>query len=101
MNSKERCSECGKLTQYGEKVYKESYKENPIWYEDKEEFKKPVSELIESLRNDLARIRGKLGDIVSAYGWGDYIEDIQGNLTCSIVALAYANDKIIKFENKK
>ena len=73
---------------------------NPIFYKNSEEMNKPTSELIESLRNDIASVRGKLGDIRRSYGWDDRIDFLEGGLTCMIVAMAYTVDEIREFEKK-
>ena len=73
---------------------------NPIYYKNSEEMAKPVSVLIASLRDDITRIRGKLGDIRHSYGWDDRIDFLEGGLTCMIVAMAYTVDEIREFEKK-
>ena len=60
---------------------------NPIYYKSAEEMDKPLSELMEELRSDLSKVRGKLHDIKNSYGWADRIEHIEGGLTCMISAM--------------
>lgn len=46
---------------------------NPIYYKNVEEMDKPMSVLINELRNELSRTRGKLHDIKFSYGWDEWI----------------------------
>lgn len=73
---------------------------NPIFYKDKEELKKPLSELMEQLRLDVSRIRGKLFDIKMTYGWEGRIDFIEGGLTCMLVAMHSTMEEWQKFEAK-
>lgn len=73
---------------------------NPIFYKNVEEMDKPLSELMESLRNDLAKIRGKLSDIKWSYGWEDRIEHIEGGLSCLLVAMYAVKQEWERFEEK-
>ena len=59
----------------------------PIYYKNAEEMDKPLSELMEQLRTDLSKIRGKLFDIKMSYGEEDRIEHLEGGLTCMLVAM--------------
>jgi len=74
---------------------------NPIYYKNAEEMDKPLSELMEDLRNEVSRIRGKLHDIKSSYGWEDRIEHIEGGLTCMLVAMFGTMEEWKKFEEKQ
>lgn len=74
---------------------------NPIFYKTPEEMDKPLSVLMEELRSDIARIRGKLSDIKFSYGWDDRIEFIEGGLTCMLVAMHSTMDEWKKFEEKR
>jgi len=60
---------------------------NPIFYESKADLDKPLYDLMESLRNDISKVRGKLHDIKFTYGWDDRIEHLEGGLTCMLVAM--------------
>ncbi len=62
-------------------------KTDPIYYKSSEEMNKPLSELMEELRSDVCKIRGKLYDIKHAHGWDDRIEFIEGGLTCMLIAM--------------
>ena len=73
---------------------------NPIYYKNAEEMDKPLSELMEELRSELSKVRGKLHDIKSSYGWADRIEHIEGGLTCMIVAMHATVEEWEKFEAK-
>jgi len=63
-------------------------KRNLIYYKSEEEFNKPVSELIEQLRSELSKTRGKIYDIRHNHGFEDKLEHIEGGLTCIISAMA-------------
>jgi len=73
---------------------------NPIYYKSAEEMDKPLSELMEELRSDLCKVRGKLHDIKRSYGWEDRIEHIEGGLTCMLVAMYATVEEWQKFERK-
>jgi hypothetical protein len=62
-------------------------KYNPI-YLTPEEADKPFDELVDSIRSDLTRLRGKIREMECLYpGWARRIEYVGGALTCIIVAL--------------
>lgn len=74
---------------------------NPIFYKNSDEMDKPLSELIEELRCDISKIRGKLYDIRNSYGWGDRIEHIEGGLTCILSAMYLTMQEFKLFEDKE
>jgi len=74
---------------------------NPIFYKNSEEMAKPLSELMEELRNDVTKIRGKLYDIKRSYGWEDRIEHIEGGFTCLLVAMHSTMEEWKVFEERK
>lgn len=65
----------------------ENRKITPISYNNIEEMGKPISELIEELRTDLAKVRGKVLDIRRIYGYDDRLEHVEGGITCLISAM--------------
>jgi hypothetical protein len=73
----------------------------PIYYKSNEEMNKPLSELMEELRNEINKVRGKLFDIKNTYGWEDRIEFIEGGLTCMLVSMHSTMEEWKKFEAKK
>lgn len=73
---------------------------NPIYYKNAEEMDRPLSELMEELRSEISRTRGKLHDIKYSYGWVDRIEPLEGGLTCMIVAMYSVMEEWKKFEEK-
>jgi hypothetical protein len=81
--------------------YKKKKDDTPIFYNSKEEMDKPLSVLMEELRNDVSKVRGKLFDIKQSYGWDDRIEDIEGGLTCMISAMYNIMKEWEKFEEKQ
>lgn len=72
----------------------------PIYYKDPEEMEKPLSELMESLRNDVSMVRGKLHDIRNSFGWEDRITHIEGGLTCLLIAMHSTMIEWKQFEEK-
>lgn len=76
----------------------ENKDKNPVYYNNAEEMNKPVSELIEELRTELSRIRGKMHDIRRSYGFKDNIECLEGGITCVISAAYNTMDEIKKCE---
>jgi len=74
---------------------------SPIYYASAEEMDKPVSVLVNELRNELVRIRGKIFDIRYSCGWKEQLEYIEGGLSCLIVSLYYEATEIKNFEEKK
>ena len=78
----------------------ENKDKKPIFYANAQEMDKPLSVLIEELRSDVAKVRGKLFDIRRSYGWDARIEHIEGGLTCMLVAMHATMQEMEKFENK-
>lgn len=76
-------------------------KRNPIYYNSIEEMDKPMSELINELRNELTKTRGKLHDIKQTYGWEEWIRNYEGGLTCMISAMSNFQDELKRFEERK
>lgn len=74
---------------------------SPIYYKSAEEMDKPMSELINELRSEISRTRGKLFDIKQSFGWSEWIESYEGGLTCMISAMSHFQDELKKFEDKK
>jgi hypothetical protein len=73
------------------------YRERPIFGTD---FSKPVSVLIEDVRNMLTDARGKLTDIANGTVWEDRVNDMIGLLSCGISSLHYTKSEIVEFEIK-
>jgi len=74
---------------------------NPIYYKNADEMEKPLSELMEELRIDISRVRGKLFDIKQSFGWEDRINFIEGGLTCMLIAMYSTMEEWKKFEEKQ
>jgi hypothetical protein len=93
------CPTCGMWTQAGKDAFAKRAKENPIY---KTDFSVPLSETIDKLRSEICSIRGQLGDIRSAYpGWGERTSDVEGLLTCGLIALYDIAKEMRKFEERK
>lgn len=61
---------------------------------------KPIPVLIEEVRRDLTKLRGKLYDIGDCLGWKDRFEAVSGLLTCGISVLYGVKEEIIKSESQ-
>ena len=72
----------------------------PIYYKNKEELDKPLYDLMEELRNDISKVRGKLYDIKKTYGWEDSIEHLEGGLSCMLIAMYETGLQWQNFEKK-
>ena len=56
---------------------------------------KPIGTLIEDIRNEMGKSRGKVQDLVRKYPqYKDHIEHVAGLLTCGIVSLYNSKEKI-------
>lgn len=77
----------------------EEYRKNPIFGTD---FSKPVSVLIDEIRNNITKLRGTINDIEYGYPiYNDRIKYIEGYLTTGLVALSYVKKEIAELEIKK
>jgi hypothetical protein len=94
----ETCPTCRRYTERGRQELAVECRGRPIYGTD---FSKPLSEIIGSLRNDLTRVRGQLGDIGSGYlAWKEHLESIEGLLTCGLVSLYYVQEQMKEHEAK-
>jgi hypothetical protein len=71
---------------------------HPIYF-TVEEMKKPMPELIEGIRNELANLRGKLFDL-SRVGWSDRFTAPEGGMTLVIQSLYLVKEEIEKAEKR-
>ncbi len=77
----------------------ERYRKHPIYGTD---FSKPLSRLIEDIRQELLTARGHIQDIVYGHpGWKERVDHVHGLLTCGLVALAESKQEIIEHEIRK
>jgi len=90
----DRCPSCGDLTAQGRQRLREKARAKPIFYRDPAEFNKPVSMLLDEIADKVANLRGKLSDIVKAYGWEDRIDPVEGAMTCVIISLSHLRTEI-------
>jgi len=92
----ERCSGCNRLTVSGQVLEAKRYREDPIYHTD---FSKSLSAIISGVRDDIARTRGTLMDIAYAFPvWGSRIKDVEGLLTCGLVALHHIMSEMERIE---
>jgi hypothetical protein len=92
----ETCPGCGRFTERGQRQRREESKARPIYGTD---FSKPLSVLVEGLRNDITKIRGQLSDISYAYpGWGEHLKCVEGLLTCGLIALYETREEMKAIE---
>jgi hypothetical protein len=74
-------------------------KTKPIYGTD---FSVPLSVMIERTRSDIARVRGQLNDIGSAFpGWKQDMEMVEGLLTCGLVTLHWVMEGMQKQEKSE
>lgn len=72
-----------------------------IYYKNVEEMDKPLSELMEGLRMEIDKTRGKLHDMKRSYGWDDRIEPLEGGLTCMLMAMYGTMVEFKEYEDKQ
>jgi hypothetical protein len=77
-----------------------SARPSPI-YLTKEEAERDFDEIVETIRLDLARLRGKIHDVQRMWpGWRERVDMADGGLTCIIMAL-YSGVEEYKSIHKK
>lgn len=73
----------------------------PIYVSIQELEDKPPHELIDSIRRDLVRLRGKLTGLYHADAlWEDQLTPAQGGITCVLQSLAGAQEEVKKHHDK-
>ncbi len=76
----------------------EDYRKSPIF---KTDFSKPLSGVIEDIRNKIAAVRGNITDVQYGYPqWKERVHHVEGLLTCALVTLAASNEEIMAWEVK-
>lgn len=71
-------------------------KTNPIYGTD---FSKELSQIVQELRHHLVQTRGQMSDITFAFPvWKNRLEDVEGLLTCGLIALSRIADDMAKSE---
>jgi hypothetical protein len=96
---KERCSECGHRTDFGKEKDQERSKKLPIFGTD---FTKPLSQLVEGMRDRLCAARGTINDIQFVHdAWGERLQDVEGLINCGLTRLYEIKQEMIKCEEKK
>lgn len=69
----------------------------PVYMTPEENIETPPDTLIQGIRDDLARLRGKLADIARAYPeWKERVFPAEGGLTCVISLLYNSKQEIAK-----
>lgn len=62
---------------------------------------RPVEDLIEEIRSDLRRARGRLSDIAHAHpGWRENMEMVEGLLTCGLVTLHWVREQMVEHRRR-
>src|SRR5208282_1288373 len=89
------CKECGRWTDQGIKMLQENSRLHPVYNTD---FSKPLSVLIENIRSQIAKSRGQLGDISFTGMWEQSIKEVEGLLTCGLIALWHIKEEMEKVE---
>lgn len=92
----ESCPECGRYTTRGQEQLAREFRKRPISGID---LTKPLSELVESIRSEIANSRGKLNDISMGFtGWREHLASIEGLLTCGLVSLHHVKERMQEHE---
>lgn len=95
----ETCPCCGHFTTRGREQRALEYRKRPLSGID---LSKPLSDLIQGIRMDIAAARGKLDDIGMGFtGWRDRLECVQGLLTCGLVALHNTREEMLEHEKRR
>lgn len=79
----------------------EKYIKNPLHGTD---FSKPISEIIENVRNELTKTRGTLQDIIYAYPESETIRSLNTGIEGITLVVSYLYDEVKqhqKIEKKK
>ena len=93
------CPSCGHWTRTGKEKLAQHSREKPIF---KTDFTKPLSTIVEEIRNELVLARGHLSDIGFAFsGWGEQTRNVEGLLTCGLIALYFLAQEMKKVEDTK
>lgn len=94
----DKCDSCGRLNHEGLTKSAERYRQNPIFGTNLE---RPMSEIVNEIRNRLVAARGSIADFQFGYpAWKERTQHVEGLLTCGIVALYSAMEDIQKFERE-
>lgn len=97
-NKPECCESCGRYTENGRQQLALKHRANPLSGID---LTKPLSGLIEGIRSDLVKSRSQLDDIGMGFtGWHDSLKNVQGLLTCGLVALHSTMEEMRESESK-
>jgi hypothetical protein len=91
------CPSCGKWTDEGLAKFRKNSK--PIFGAD---LSKPLSEVVEDVRNMLTAARGQLSDISFRHrGWGEHLAPMEGLLTCGLISLHFVMEQMREHEAKQ
>lgn len=94
----ETCPTCKRYTLEGQQQLAVEFRSRPIYGTD---MTKPLSELIADIRSQLTQARGQLNDISMGFtGWRDRIKNVEGLLTCGLIALHYTREEMLKHEKE-
>lgn len=99
MGTQDRCHACDALTAEGKAAHIQHCKDHPLFGTD---FSVPLSQTVEGLRRDITRVRNQLVDIRGAFpGWGERTKDVEGLLTCGLIALYNMAEEMREVENRR
>lgn len=62
------------------------------------EFDRPLSQIVNDIRNQMVRVRGQVSDVVRHGGMGGRVKDIEGLLTCGISYLYHSIEEMERHE---
>lgn len=94
----ETCPTCRRYTMKGREQLAVQSRSRPIYGTD---LTKPLSEVVESIRHDLAKARGQISDISFGFtGWAEHLACVEGLLTCGLMALHKIKEDMREHEAK-
>lgn len=73
----------------------------PLFYKSIDDLDKPVSELISDIRDELCKVRGKIGEITVAHGCLDRVGIYENGITCLVAGLYGVEKYFEEVENIK
>jgi hypothetical protein len=92
----ESCPTCNRYTTAGLQQLAIQCRSRPIYGTD---LTRPLSALIADIRSQMVESRGQLGDIGSGFtGWREDLANVEGLLTCGLVALHHTMERMKEHE---
>lgn len=94
----ETCPTCKRYTIMGQQQLAVHFRSRPVYGTD---MSRPLSELIANIRSQIVQARGQLNDISMGFtGWRERLQDVEGLLTCGLIALHHTREEMLKHEKE-